>query len=172
MSNHPPSIICELSGSIDQRIYKLWSNENTFDATAPIYNEALEQSNFNTQRNVIWFNTSYSKNIKTNIARNFLQLIDKHFPPNNKLYKLFNRYTICISYSCNENMKSFINRHDNRTKSTNTNDTCHCNCRQPDQCPIQGNSLKTNINLQGQSYNNWQRGDTNINGRHSQQLQK
>ena len=102
---------------------------------------------------MIWFNPPYSKNVKTNIARDFLQLIDKHFPPNNKLSKLFNRHTIRVSYSCNENMKSFITRHnktilkrhDNQTKPTNTNSTRHCNCRQPDQCPIHGNCLKTNV---------------------------
>ena len=31
---------------------------------------------------IIWFNPPFSKNVKTNIARNFLQLIDKHFPQN------------------------------------------------------------------------------------------
>ena len=41
--------------------------------------------------------------------------------------------------------KTILKRHDNRTKSTNTNNTRHCNCRQPDQCPIQGNCLKTNV---------------------------
>jgi hypothetical protein len=29
---------------------------------------------------LIWFNPPYSKNVKTNVAKNFLQLIDKHFP--------------------------------------------------------------------------------------------
>lgn len=33
----------------------------------------------------MWFNPTFSKNVKTNIARDFVQLIDKHFPPNNEL---------------------------------------------------------------------------------------
>ena len=37
-------------------------------------------------------------------------------------------------------MKSLISL--DETKPTNTNNTRHCNCRQPDQCPIQGNCLK------------------------------
>ena len=32
------------------------------------------------KRNIIWLNPPYSMNVKTNIVRKFLQLIDKHFP--------------------------------------------------------------------------------------------
>ena len=109
-SNHPPTIIRKLPESINRRINKLSSNKNTFYAAAPIYNGARQRSNFNTQleyeppntntntqrsrqRNVICFNPPYSKHVKTNIVLDFLQLIDKHFPPNNKLSKLFNRHT-------------------------------------------------------------------------------
>ena len=46
-----------------------------------------------------------------NISFYFLLLIDKHFPPNNKLSSLFNRHTVRVSYSCTENMKSFVDRH-------------------------------------------------------------
>ncbi len=127
-SNHPPPIIPELPHSVNRRINVLSCDKKTFEAAAPTYNDALTRSNFNTQlkyeqpdlnartqhkrqRNVMWYNPPYSKNVKTSIAREFLQLIDKHFPPNNKLHKLFNRHTIRVSYSCSENMKSFINRH-------------------------------------------------------------
>ena len=63
------------------------------------------------QRNVIWYNPPFSKNVKTDIAREFLKLIDKHFPHTNKLHKIFYRHTVRVSYSCSENMKCFINRH-------------------------------------------------------------
>ena len=52
----------------------------------------------NRQRNVIWFNPPYSKNVKTNIARDFLRLLDKHFPQTHKLYNIFNRHTVRISF--------------------------------------------------------------------------
>ncbi len=145
-------------------------DKKTFEAAAPTYNDALTRSNFNTQlkyeqpdlnartqhkrqRNVMWYNSHYSKNVKTNIAREFLQLIDKHFPPNNKLHKLFNRHTIRVSYSCSENMKTFINRHNKtilkkhnqQTKPTSTNDSRLCNCRNQKQCPIQGHCLQANV---------------------------
>ena len=52
----------------------------------------------NRQRNVIWFNPAFSKNVKTNIARNFLHLVDTHFPAGHKLHKIFNRNTVKVSY--------------------------------------------------------------------------
>ena len=42
----------------------------------------------------------------TNIGRNFLNLIDKHFPTNQRLHKLFNRNTVNVSYSCMINVRS------------------------------------------------------------------
>ena len=33
---------------------------------------------------IIWYNQPYSANIKTNIGKNFLNLIKKHFPKSNK----------------------------------------------------------------------------------------
>ena len=104
----------------------------------------------NRQCNVLWYNPPYSKNVKTNLAQNFLQLIDKHFPPNNKLNKLFNRHTVRVSYSCNENMRTFISRHNktilkNQDRQNKTNETRDCNCRQNRQCPIEGKCLQTNV---------------------------
>ena len=128
----------------------------------------MKHSNFNTQLkyepnmhaethhrrqcNVIWYNPPYSKNVKTNITWDFLQLIDKHFPPNNKLHKLFNRHPIHVSYSCSENMKTFIIRHNtilkrhyNQEKPSYTKNTQLCNCRNPEQCPVKGICLQTSV---------------------------
>ncbi len=89
---------CEIYGSeiYEQTLCEIY--EQTFHESAPIYQNALRHSNFdhkldymkqapqktrrNRQRNIIWFNPPFSKNVKTNIARNSLCLIDKHFPPN------------------------------------------------------------------------------------------
>ena len=72
------------------------------------------------QRNIIWFNPPFSKSVKTNIARNFLQLLDKHFPPTSRLHKIFNRNTVKVSYSCMPNVKSVISRHNNHILSKPT----------------------------------------------------
>ncbi len=97
-SNHPSSIIKQLLTSINKRISAHSADEHTFHESAPIYQNALRHSNFdykpdymkqapqktrrNRQRNIIWFNPPFSKNVKTNIARNFLCPIDKYFQPN------------------------------------------------------------------------------------------
>ena len=104
----------------------------------------------NRQRNVIWYNPPFSKNVKTNIAHDFLQLIDKHFPPSNRLSTLFNRHTVRVSYSCTENMKAFITRHNktvlrkqaNETQTTKNTDLRYCNCRRADECPTGGKCLQ------------------------------
>ena len=46
------------------------------------------------QRNIIWFNLSFSQAVSTNVAERFLDLLDKHFPQNNQLHKIFNRNTV------------------------------------------------------------------------------
>ena len=73
-----------------------------------------QQPRRNRQRNIIWFNPPFSKNVKTNIARSFLKLIDTHFPIGNKLHKIFNRNTVKVSYSCMSNVKSIITSHNKR----------------------------------------------------------
>ena len=90
----------QLPTSINKRISTLSSDKQTFEDAAPAYQNALGHSNFshkleytphetqrprrNRQRNVIWFNPPFSKNVKTNIARSFLHLVDTHFPAGHK----------------------------------------------------------------------------------------
>ena len=106
----------------------------------------------------MWYNSPYSKNVKTNIGQRFLQLIDKHFPPSNKLHKIFNRHNVRISYSCLDNMSSFINRHNRKipnkhtrqTNVSNTENTRQCNCRQPNKCPAEGKCLTKSVVYQAE----------------------
>ena len=163
-SNHPPSIIKQLPTSINKRISDLSTDEQTFHESAPIYQNALRHSNFdhkldymkqapqktrrNRQRNIIWFNPPFSKNVKTNIARNFLCLIDKHFPPNHKLHKIFNRNTVKVSYSCMNNVKSIISKCNTRVTGK-SEPQCEvidpCTCRDKKTCPLQGRCMTKDI---------------------------
>ena len=113
----------------------------------------------NRQRNnIIWYNPPFSKNTSTNIGYKFLALIDKHFPKDHKLGKIFNRNTIKISYSCMNNAKQIIDNHNKQIlKSyTQANDTATanpntiqnkktCNCRQKNTCPLEGNCLQSSV---------------------------
>ena len=168
-SNHPPPIIRELPISVNKRINSLSCNREVFYNAAPLYNHALKHSNFdfhlnhesppthrntstrqNRQRNVIWFNPPYSKNVKTNIARDFLRLLDKHFPHSHKLHSIFNRHTVRISYSCTGNMKSFLDKHNKiilkkHTNRLNKDDEKLCNCRQRVNCLTDGKCLTRSV---------------------------
>ncbi len=85
-------LICEW---FDNKVVLRHSN---FDHKLDYMKQAPQKTHRNRQRNIIWFNPPFSKNVKTNIARNFLCLIDKHFPPNHKLHKIFNRNTVKVSF--------------------------------------------------------------------------
>ena len=53
----------------------------------------------NCSHNIIWFNPSFNKNVSTNVAKRFINLIDQHLPKSNKLHALLNRYNVKVSYS-------------------------------------------------------------------------
>ena len=129
------------------------------------YERALERSNYvsllytndkptNTpstkrkrQRNIIWFNPPYSKFVNTNIAQNFLKLLEKHFPKTSRLHKSFNRNNVKVSYSCMPNVKGTISHHNNHilAKSATNSTSRNCNCRNSNECPLEGNCLAINI---------------------------
>ena len=93
----------------------------------------------NRQRNnILWYNPPH--NVNTNIGHKFLSLIDKHFLKDHNLRKVFNRNTIKISYSCMNNTKQVIDNHNKRTRTNKT-----CNCRQKNNCPLNGNCLQSSV---------------------------
>ena len=165
-SNHPPSILKQLPASINKRISTLSSDKQVFDDAVQTYQNALGHSNFshkleykphvtqqprrNRQRNIIWFNPPFSKNVKTNIARmrSFLKLVDTHFPIGNKLHKIFNRNTVKVSHSCMSNVKAFITSHNTRIirKSQPQDISAEtCNCRNKHACPLQNKCMSKDI---------------------------
>lgn len=114
-SNHPPAIIKNIPPAIERTVSGLSSNQDTFKKAAPTYNHALRSAGYNytikyqnkenkntkqnkkrRSRKITWYNPTYSKNVKTNFAADFLKLIDKQFPQTNKLHKIFNRSTVKI----------------------------------------------------------------------------
>lgn len=161
-SNHPPSIIKELPSMIEKRISDLSCSSDEFDKVKEVYNKALADSGFvrkiqftknaprknNRKRNIIWFNPPYNSQTKTNIGRIFLELIEKHFPLHHKFRKLFNKNNIKLSYSCTKNMKNIILNHNRKLLSeenTNVNPDTLCNCRNAEDCPLEGNCLEKEL---------------------------
>ena len=168
-SNHPPSILRNIPESINKRLSEISSDKESFDSAKDVYQEALDKSGYhhklsftpsqasrpqNTrQRNILWFNPPFSKNVATSVGKCFLSLIDKNFPKSNPLHKIFNRNTLKLSYSCMGNIKTIISNHNKAeiNKATRTNDQKkNCNCRKPNLCPMDGNCNAENVIYQAE----------------------
>ena len=157
-SNHPPSILKQIPASIGNRISQLLCDENEFQKASHIYNRALHSSGFREDikfnsnnrkhsRKIIWFNPPYPQSVKTNVARKFLQLLDKHFHKDHVLHKIFNRNTVKVSYSCTPNIGSIIRAHNRKVlrPTDNNHPLKGCNCRKPESCPLDGNCLGSSL---------------------------
>ena len=140
-----------MSDIISKPVSNISSDKATFNNAAPSlsgykenpsYQKDLPPSNKVRQRKIIWFNPRYSVNVKTNIGKTFLKLIDKHFPKTNRYHKIFNRNNVKVSYSCLPIFTNMIKAHNNRILSEEkTQDQTKCNCRQKDACPLDRNCL-------------------------------
>ena len=161
-SNHPLSILKQLTESIEKRFSETASSKDIFDKSLKLYQDALKDSGYsndfryvennnntndskrNRKRKIIWFNSPFFKSVKTNIGKIFLQLLSKHFPKNHKMHKIFNRNTVKISYSCMKNIDSIISAH-NRNILNSIVQSYGCNCRVKSSCPLNGECLTPKI---------------------------
>ena len=102
----------------------------------------------NRRRNTIWYNPPYNKNVRTNVGKQFLNLIEKHFSVNNKHHKIFNKNNVKVSYGCCQNMDSIVKQHNSKilNESNRNNEQGHtCNCRVREQCPFDNNCLSSGV---------------------------
>ena len=174
-SNHPQHIIKQIPKMVENRLTTNSSTETEFNQAAPIYKEALKKSghrhdikyqnrNKNAESNtgaqnkkrrqrkkqqVLWYNPPFNVEVKTNIGKQFLRIIDKHFKEQrkDKLNTIFNRHSVKISYSCMPNLKNVIQSHNAKvlSKTNNTGQKKTCNCKQANTCPLQGNCLQNTV---------------------------
>ena len=75
----------------------------------------------------------------------FLQLIDTHFTPANKLHKIFNRNTLKDSCSCTQNILQIIKGHNKKVTQIKRNHQLECNCRIKTECPLNGDCRKEDV---------------------------
>ena len=157
----PPNCIKQLPKMINSRLNSISSNAEVFREAVPIYRAALEKSGHipklryeqerprrrQRKRNITWYNPPFNKACKTNIGKEFLRLLDKHFPQNrkrkDKLERIMNRHCIKLSYSGTQSMGKIISSHsakvtnDRRRREEPANT---CNCQQGvETCPMSGN---------------------------------
>ena len=161
-SNHPPNIIKCIPKMISKRITNISTNEEVFNRAAPYYNDALKSSGYSEEikyekktttskrsrsRNIIWFNPPFSMNVRTNVAKRFLNIVDKNFPRTHKFRKILNRNTLKVSYSCLPNMSVIISSHNKKVLGEKQPATAEvqCNCRVKVNCPLDGKCLDRSV---------------------------
>jgi hypothetical protein len=164
-SNHPGHIKSSLSGMIERRINTLSKDKKIFDEAKSTFECALKRGKHNAtlnyhespskpsrkrsrKRKCIFFNPPYCQSAKTNVGRQFLRLVDKHFTADHDLRKIFNRSTLKISYCCMPNMKQLIQGHNKRILSNDgpsNSQAKMCNCRLKTACPLNGTCLRENV---------------------------
>ena len=145
-SNHTPQIIKQLPIFRSSLLSNNSSNKQVFDMSKGEYEKALRESGYknvsliytdkkdikqklNRSSNIIWFNPPFNKNVSTNVAKRFLNLIDQHFPKSNKLHAIFNRNTVKVNYSCTQDMSSMIKSYNKKVINKDVKELKSCNCR-------------------------------------------
>ena len=105
-------------------------------------------------KNVTWYNPSFNCNVKTNIGKQFLNIVKTCFDLNHPLRKIFNSQSLKLSYSCMPNLKSKIDMHNkrilNNDKPIEPNNLKKCNCRVKNDCPLENNCLQKGIVYQAE----------------------
>ena len=98
--------------------------------------EQPQPKNRQRKRIITWYNPPFNLACTINLGKEFLKLIDKHFPQKtkrkDKLEKIINRHTIKLSYSGTQNMERIIQSHNSkllREKRKITKPTKICNCQ-------------------------------------------
>ena len=163
-SNHPPQVLKQLTDSICDILSRNSTNEEIFNSVKNEYEEALNKCGYDTKlkyvqsqskinsknakqrkRKIIWFNPPFNKNVTTNVAKSFLKLIDEHLPSSHRLKKIFNRNIVKVSYSCTVNMSNIIKGHNKRITQPITIVNQRCNCRNKNECPLDGKCRTPNV---------------------------
>ena len=171
-SNHPPTLLKNIPQNTNKRLTSISSNQKVFNDAIPPYQKALDKSGYdykltynpqskrnrNRQRKTIWYNPSWNANVKTNLGRKFLNIIDRCFPNEHPLHKIFNQHTLKLSYSCMPNMKSFISSHnkavlsDYHQSQTQTSDK-ECNLQKKGSMPAGRKMPHKKCSLPSHSHN-------------------
>ena len=96
------------------------------------------------KRKVTWFNPPFSVDVDTDVGREFLKLVDMHFPPGHTLHPILNRSTVKVSYRCLPNMGAQIAKHNqkvlknSKVKTVKAPPECNCQKSKVQNCPLSG----------------------------------
>ena len=161
-SNHPAHVLKNIPAEVERRLSLLSSSKEMFEAAKGPFQDALKRAGYNKQleynqnkvrrtgkrtrnRRVLWFNPPFCLSVKTNLGRQFLQLLDRSFPPGNPLRKILNRHTVQLSYRTLPNLGKIVAGHNAKISNPTTInlEEENCNCRGKDvTCLMEGSRCK------------------------------
>ena len=101
-SNHPKNITDNLPTMIQNRLFKISSDESKFDQENGIYNKAIADAGYNHTlkcteltarksfrvRKVYYFNPPFSKVMLSDLTKMFNQILISNFPKAHRLHKI------------------------------------------------------------------------------------
>ena len=145
---------------ISNRLSELSCELDNFKKAIPPYKNAIKQSGYNNnlifsetqpkkkarKRKIILFNPPFNNYVANNNKKEFLKLINKHFPPQHKFHKILNRNNIKISYSCMPNMKAIITGDNKKLlEKKSSQQSKQCKCKNKDICPLKGSCRQQSV---------------------------
>ena len=159
-SNHLLKVLESIPKGVNKRLSRISCTEEIFNQGARDYQDALERSGYNFKlnyqpeentnesslpkrkrcRKIIYFYPPFSKDVKTNVGKQFLQAMDKHSPKGNPLHKIFNRNNVKMSYRCTANLGLKIAAHNSKilkSGASQDEETKTCSCRNKLLCPVE-----------------------------------
>ena len=96
-SNHPPALKKNIPLNINKRLSNISSSKEIFNEAIPPYQKVLEEIGYdfkltfnsgqttrkkkNRKGNTTWYNPQWDSNVKTNLGKKFLGIVDKCFAP-------------------------------------------------------------------------------------------
>ena len=180
-------IIKAVPEGINKRLSKISSNEEIFKRAIPEYQAALKRSGHSYQltykpepnksskdkcrtrpRHITWYNPPFDMNVKNNVGRIFLGIVNSSFPEGHALKPIFNRNTLKLSYSCMPNVKNAIDAHNKaQLKKPAAEPPQNCNCRDKPNCPLNGGCRAKGIVYQA-TVTTPRTGPNNTNNYHSE----
>ena len=148
----PPNILKNIPDSVNKRLNSISKSEEVFKSSILPYQEALnnaghkyklhyaqpnpQRNNKNRSRNIIWYNPPFCRSVKTNIGKEFFKIMEKCFPAEHKLHKIFNKNTVKVSYSTMPNLGRLISGHNMKILGGQILPP-PCTCTQY-ECPVGG----------------------------------
>ena len=161
-SNHPAHVLKNIPAEVERRLSALSSNREMFEAAKGPFQDALKRAGYNKElvydstkvrrtrkrtrnRRILWFNPPFCLSVKSNLGRQFLQLVDKSFPPGNPLRKILNRHTMQLSYRNMPNLGKIVASHNAKISSPSiiNLEEENCNCRGKNAvCIMEGGRCK------------------------------